>query len=142
MKKLLISIPVIMLAVVAVFMMKSETEAESYGTVTIEVVNENGDMVIHDTLAFSEGDTLLELLQEHYTIGCADNSYNVSDVCEKTPLGGHVILQIDDVSTNWTNSYLAIYINDEYSITGIDKISLFQNSVYRFEYVSLGGGSE
>lgn len=140
MKKLVVSIFVLLLAVAGFLMLKEEAVAESYGNATIILVDQNGNEQT-TTIGFDEGDTLFELLEENFEVGCANDSYTISDVCEKTTFGGHVILQLDTLVTDWYSSYIAIYINDTYSNKGIDIIELTDGTEYKFEYTALGGAS-
>ena len=141
MKKLVVSTAVLILAVAGFFMLKEEANAESVGQATIVLIDESGTEIVHDEIEFSEGQTLFELLDDNYTVGCANNSYHLSDVCEKTTFGGHVILQLDSIETDWYGSYISIYINDIYSTKGIDLITLTDGEEYKFVYTSLGGVS-
>lgn len=142
MKKLVVSTVILILAVVSFFMLKEEAKAESFGQATIIIIDESGLEIIHDEIKFVEGQTLFEVLEENYTVACANDSYRISDVCEKTTFGGHVILQLDTIETDWYNSYISIYVNDTYSTSGVDLISLTDGEVYKFVYTSLGGASD
>ena len=72
-------------------------------------------------------------------IRCADNSYHITTVCEPLLFSSRVILKIDSVETDWTNTFIAIYKNGEYSNLGLDSISLSDGDVFRFEYQEVGG---
>ncbi len=138
MKKLIVSIIALAVITTGFFMLKQESEAESFGTITVELVDDKNQLTTKE-ISFDEGETLLDLLQSNYQVGCADDTYKISDVCEKTTFGGHVILQIENVVTDWNNSYVAIYINNVYSTSGIDQVELVDGNVYRFEHTVYGG---
>lgn len=142
MKKLIISIVVIAIGISAFFYFSTPKESEANGLVTIELIDENGLLVSTKKIDFYEGTTLFELLDENYDLMCANASYNPTDICSKISMNGRVVLGIDTVETNWTNSFLAIYINDDYAVYGIDSIPLNEGDVYRFEYTVVGGGSQ
>lgn len=110
-------------------------EIDYDGYVTIVVIDKNDTVVINDEIGYVDGDTLFTLLDDNYTLGCADSSYNLTDVCEPVMFGSRLLLQIDTVITNWTSSYLAIYINDIYATKGVDSIPLEDGSVYKFVYM-------
>lgn len=109
-------------------------EIEYLGSITIVVIDESETVVINDHYQYLEGDTLFSILNTHYELGCANRSYQLSDVCEPVSLGSRVLLKIDDIVTNWSNSYLAIYIDDIYSVKGLDYILLEDGSTYKFVY--------
>lgn len=116
----------------------SQTYNDIAGEITIIVVDEIGDTISNKTYNFTESDTLFSILDENYELGCADSSYHFSTECEAQAFGSRVILQIDTVVTDWTNTYIGIYINDEYSNYGIDSISLKDGDIIRFEYKEVG----
>lgn len=141
MKKIVVSFIVLLLAVASFFMLKEEATAESFGQATIIIIDQTGTEIVRDDINFNEGATLFELLESNYNVGCANNSYKLVDVCEKTTFGGHVILNLDEMETDWYSSYIGMYINDTYSTKGIDLIPLIDGDVYKFVYTSLGGAS-
>ena len=49
-----------------------------------------------------------------------------------------VILQIEDIETDWNNTFIAIYENDSRSNFGIDSIVLNDGDYFRFEYSEVG----
>ncbi len=138
MKKLVISIFAIILVVASFIIFSQLNKNDSTGEITIIVVDEIGDTISNKTYDFTESDTLFSILDENYEIGCADSSYNITSECEILLFNSRAILQIDTLVTDWTNSYIGIYINDEYSNYGIDSISLNDGDVFRFEYKLVG----
>jgi len=107
------------------------------GAMTIVVVDEAGNNIHNDEIVYDEADTLFEIMNGEYNLLCANNQYQPSS-CDETPLFGRVIMTIDTVETDWSNNYLAIYINDNYSTYGIDDIPLEDGNEYRFEYTLVG----
>jgi hypothetical protein len=142
MKKLVVSTIVLLLAIASFFMLKEEAIAETFGDATIIIVNQSGTEIVHDEINFEKGTTLFSLLEKNYSVRCANDSYNLADDCSKTTFGGHVILHLDKVETDWFNSYIAMYINGIYSTKGIDLIPLNDGEVYKFVYTSLGGAND
>ena len=72
-------------------------------------------------------------MQDTFALSCENQFYQPSD-CTNPPLFGTVLLGINSIQTDWTNTYIAIYINDEYSTNGIDNITLTEGDIYRFEH--------
>ncbi|MCK5762198.1 MAG: DUF4430 domain-containing protein [Candidatus Izimaplasma sp.] len=140
MKKLVYSIIVIALTT-ASFIVYSQlnNNNDAIGEITITVIDEIGDTVSSKTYSFAENDTLFSILEDNYDLGCADSSYQLTTVCEPLMLSSRVILKIDSVETDWNNTFIAIYENDEYSNFGLDSISLNDGDIFRFEYSEVGG---
>ena len=88
---------------------------------------------------FTNEDTLFNILEENYEVGCANSSFQLSDVCEKGMFSSRIILEIDTLKTDWRNSYISIYENGEYSVHGIDDISLNDGDIFEFEFKLVGG---
>ena len=109
------------------------------GEIIIEVVDENNELVIQTTIGFFDGDTdLIELLKTEYPVYCGNAQYEPDELCETNLLFGRTVLGIDDVITDWYNSFMAIYVNDTYSFVGVDAIEFVDGDVIRFVYTSLG----
>ena len=139
MKKLGVSL-IVLIVVTASFIAFSQlNKNDPIGEITIVVIDEIGDTLSNKTYAFTESDTLFSILEENYEIGCADSSYHITTVCDPLLFSSRVILKIDSVETDWTNTFIAIYKNDEYSNLGLDSISLNDGDVFRFEYQEVGG---
>jgi hypothetical protein len=136
MKKVLVTMIVLALASVT-FWYSTTLNNEVAGDITIIVIDEAGAEVVHDTFSFAQEDTLFEILDQHYEIGCANHAYDLTSECNES-LTGRVILQIEDVVTDWDNTFIAIYINDEYAQFGVDMVSMHDQDIYRFEYTEVG----
>ena len=139
MKKLVISLVVLIVATASFLAFSQLNKNDSIGEITIIIVDEIGDTISSKTYSFTEEDTLFSILEENYELGCADNSYNITSVCEPLLFSSRVILKIETVETDWTNTFIAIYENNEYSTLGIDSIPLNDEDVFRFEYSIVGG---
>lgn len=133
MKKLIVTVAVLIFAGISFFMSDYFRQTDDSGTITIILIDQIDDTIINEEISFEEGDTFFEVLMENYDLRCANSSYQPV-VCTEDSLMGNVILVFDDVETDWNNSYIAIYIDDEYSTYGIDNIPLEDESIYRFEY--------
>ena len=142
MKKLTISLVVLILGVSSFLFFSSPNENDETGSITIVVINELEETVYHEELVFNQEDTLFDLLDEHLTVMCANASYQASEQCNNVNINGRIILGLDDVETDWYHSFIAIYVNDEYSEYGIDGIALIDDTKYRFEYTVVGGDNE
>ncbi len=139
MKKLVITFIVILAAIASFFVSDYFNSNDYDGEITIIVVDQIGDTVSNEQYLFIEEDALFDILDDNYNIGCADSNYNLTSECaEISGITGRIILKIDDIETDWDNTYIAIYINGDYSTFGIDNIALHDGDVYRFEYKEVG----
>ena len=117
MKKVFLSIVVIGLLLGTYFLVSQPQSGDELGSVTIKVIDQNGLEVINDTISFDSEMSLFELINNEYSIGCANTSYQVDLTCDHSFINGHVVLSIETVSTDWFGSYLKIVI-DDIDITG------------------------
>lgn len=139
MKKLVISIIVIIIATSSFITFSQLNKNDPIGEITITLIDEIGDTIYSRTYEFTEEDTLFSILDGDFTVGCANSSYQSTLECEEVLFGSRVIMQIGEIETDWTNTYIAIYENDEYSTLGIDSIILNDGDIFRFEYREVGG---
>lgn len=139
MKKLVISIIVIVVAAASFITFTQLNKNDPIGEITITVIDEIGDTLYSRTYEFTEDDTLFSILDSDFIVGCADSSYNITLECEEVMFGSRVIMRIEDIETDWTNTYIAIYENDEYSLLGIDSIVLNDGDTFTFKYQEVGG---
>ena len=139
MKKVLISIATLIFLFTSIYALDFFNDNGADGTLTIQLIDEIGDTVFIEEYDFINEDTLFSILSEEHFVGCADSSFNVTSNCESNMFTSRVILKIDDIETDWTNSYFAIYVNDTYSLAGIDSVNLNNDDVISFEYKLVGG---
>ena len=139
MKKVLISIVALGLIVSSFLALSYFDFSDIEGTITITLIDEIGDTISSKNYEFDSEDNLCDILEENYELGCTDSGYRLSTDCEPKLVGSRVLLKIGDLETDWINSYIAIYENGEYSMLGIDNISINDEDVFIFEYKLVGG---
>lgn len=139
MKKLILSIASLLLLAGSFFAFGYFKNQDIEGTITIILIDEIGDTISSKEYDFTSDDTLFDLLNENYEIGCADSSYQLSSECSKNILTSRIILKIDGIETDWINTYIAIYENEKYSLNGIDNMTLNDGDIFVFEYKVYGG---
>lgn len=142
MKKVVLTIVILLIGITAFFYFSTPKETEANGLITVELVGRDGSIESVKSIDYDEGYTLFDVLDDNYELLCADAAYKPSTSCNKVTMNGRVVLGMDSVETNWTNSFIAIYVNDVYSVVGIDSIIINDNDVFRFEYTEVGGGSK
>ncbi len=101
-----------------------DDNGEIAGEIQFELIDENDQILIDDRLTFYEEDTLFTLLNRNYSIVCADQNYQPDPSCSHTFIGGRIILAIEGLESNWTDTVLTIYINDSLALEGVSKITL------------------
>lgn len=138
MKKVLISVAALGLIIASFLALSYLDFSDKEGSISIKIVDEFGDVLSTESYDFDSEDTLFILLNENYELGCANSSFQLSNICDKGLFTSRVLLKIDMLVTNWRASYIAIYENDEYSTLGIDNISLNDGDEFTFEYKLVG----
>ncbi len=139
MKKILISFVAICLIIGSFLVLSYYDFSDKEGTISITLKDEKGDTISNEDYEFTNEDTLFSILDENYDLGCANSSYHVSDVCDKGLFTSRILLEINTLKTDWRNSYISIYENEEYSTQGIDNISINDGDIFVFEYKLVGG---
>lgn len=142
MKKVIIILAVLLAGFLGYEYFSQTTSGDTEGGITVQVIDESGEIVSERNFVFEEEQSLFELMNENYDLGCADSSYKLDEECEFIQLNSHMILKIDTVETDWYGSYLQILVNDVPSVYGADGVMLEDNTTYTFKYVDLGGGTE
>jgi hypothetical protein len=118
---------------------------DALGEVQIVVIDEEGNEVINDLIPFDEDDTLLSLLESHYTLTIQRGYTQLPD--------STVILGIDEVITNFESDFLRITIdghlydrhgnlvekNNHVSVVGVDLIPLIDGNKVTFTYTKVNG---
>ncbi|MFP4286426.1 MAG: hypothetical protein ACLFRI_01905 [Candidatus Izemoplasmataceae bacterium] len=125
--------------------LQPEVVNDALGEVQIVVIDEKGNEVIHDSLTFTEDDTLLSLLESHYEVTTQKGFTQLPD--------STVILGINDVQTNFESTFIRILVDgylydrngdlvekvNHISVVGIDMLPLIDGNTYTFEYASVNG---
>ncbi len=139
MKKVILSIAALILLFGSFIALSYFGNSDIEGSVKIILIDEIGDKISSKEFSFTSEDTLFDLLGKNYEIGCADSSYQLSTDCNEGLFTSRILMKINNIETDWTNTYIAIYENDEYSVLGIDNMTLNDGDVFVFEYKIVGG---
>jgi len=106
------------------------------GEVELIIMNENEEVVFHEILPYQENQSFFEILDDRFTLTCANQFYQPDDTCSfKFNVMGqenHVVLGIksDDfeVITDWDNTFLNIEVYSDGTFVdanqGFDMIEL------------------
>ncbi|MBO5415046.1 MAG: DUF4430 domain-containing protein [Clostridia bacterium] len=119
--KIAIAALVVAIAVASIIIYKKTQNpvADVGGGVTVELVSLDGETQSKQ-LDFEEGDTLVDILLDNYEVNYEETEY------------GFLLLGIDGIQTDFTSTYIAVYINGEYSNYGLSSILLEEGSLYSF----------
>lgn len=137
MKKIVLTVVALFVAAGGFFVQAQLLENDEAGSITITIIDDQQEVYKTTDITFVEDDSLLGVMEDEFTVSCADNNYQPT-TCGNAGMMGHVILEIDTISTDWINTYFAIYINDEYSTYGVDDVTLNDGNTYTFEYTEVG----
>ncbi len=130
MKKMTLSIAILVLITFA-FWMINRPNNQSAGTITIQVIDVSANIVVNDHHAFNEGDSLFDILNQHYNLICANALYRPDASCDAQHWG-RVILSIDDVHTDWNTTFLHLTVNGEHSHLGVDSVRIKDKDIIQF----------
>lgn len=139
MKKIILSLVAIVILAGSTFAISHYKNQDIEGSISIVLIDEFGDTISNIEYDFTSEDTLFGLLDENYELGCANSSYSLSSNCESGLFSSRVLMKIDSIETDWMNTYIAIYENDDYSLVGIDFIALNDGDIFVFKYKEVGG---
>lgn len=113
--KVLISVFFLSLAIAALItskqIEKKNAVSQDVGTITIEVVTLD-NKVNKREFNYKEGDSVWSIIKENYIVRFSETQTGVW------------LYDIDDVKTDFTTTYLAIYVDDVYSNYTIDGIKI------------------
>ena len=113
--KVLISVFFLSLAIGALIIAKQiekkNAVSQDVGTITIEIVSLD-NKVNKREFNYKEGDSVWSIIKENYIVRFSETQTGVW------------LYDIDDVKTDFTTTYLAIYVDDVYSNYTIDGIKI------------------
>lgn len=113
--KVLISVFFLSLAIAALItskqIEKKNAVSQDVGTITIEIVTLD-NKVNKREFNYKEGDSVWSIIKENYIVRYSETQTGVW------------LYDIDDVKTDFTTTYLAIYVDDVYSNYTIDGIKI------------------
>lgn len=141
MKKFISLFIIVLIAFGAYTYFSQPIKGDDEGGVTVVLLDKSGAEISSDSYDFNNQQSLYDLVKNNYQIACASSSYQVDETCSFISLESHILLKINELDTNWSGSYIQIFVNGIPSEYGIDQVMLTDNSIYVFKYVDLGGGN-
>jgi len=111
--KIIYSIIVLGLIITGFVMLAKREEAKDNGTITIELIDLENNVLSTKNHNYKVGDTLFKILDDNYDI-----EY------ENSVFGGYII-KIDSLhAPNKNELFIKILVNDEFSTVGVSQIKL------------------
>ncbi|MDD3864722.1 MAG: hypothetical protein WC479_11830 [Candidatus Izemoplasmatales bacterium] len=115
---------------------EEQTTSLILGQVTLQLYGSDNALVKSITVDFDAQDSLLSLMMENYTVYC-DNNGSLDDTCSVPGAYGLYIRGIDSVIGEDANrTYISMWINDVYAMTGIADTDLVNGYTYAFKLSS------
>ena len=118
--KIIVSLILIGIAIGTFFIINNISNSGS-GTLNIKVYDINENMVSDKDIEFKKEDKLIDILENNYQIRTSNSTYGI------------VLYDIDDIKTDFTTTYIAIYIDDKYSNYGVSGIKLYDGMRISFK---------
>jgi hypothetical protein len=124
MKKNGIKIILTIFALLSLFLARTiffnEHRANQEGTIYLEIIDDNQNVLFDDSISFFEGETLFDILNRTFQLTCANRLYQPDATCSYTfqniTYQGKVILAIEHedftISSNWRNNFLSFEVFD------------------------------
>ena len=108
--KLILTIAAIAVLIASIIIIRNATTANSAGTIVVEYVGVDNQVIKSKEIDYYEGDTLVKLVQENF---------------ENVVIEGTMIMGIEDYTTpsDWS-TFIGIRVNGEESMVGITEIQL------------------
>jgi len=131
MKRIFVSLLAIGVLISVGFFFGRTFQAPEAGVITIILIDDDVERS-KATWPFEQGDTLYDILERHYTIYCADRSYQIDASCAPvmfSEITGRVLLGIDELESNWTDTFIQIQINGVPSPLGMDQLEFTDQDV-------------
>lgn len=119
--KLILTLAILGAAVIVGRLLWIENIATDEGEIHLEILDQEGIVVFDEMLTYHEGDTFFDVLNRHFDLTCANQSYAADETCSYTfssfAFEGKVILGISGegftLSSDWLNTFLAFYVKHE-----------------------------
>lgn len=123
--KLLVALLIIVVGLGALFLAKALIKGNNNPNgeainVNIVIIDSD-DTLLHDDHFKTKEETLLELLEANY------------EIRYEHELAGTFLYDLAELKTDKFNSYIAIYVDDEYSNFGVDGIKLYDGIKITFK---------
>ena len=111
--KILVSLILIGITIGTFFIVNNLRKGDSIGTINIKLYDIDEKLISDKNIGYKENDKLIDVLERNYTVRTSTSVY------------GYILLDIDEIKTDFKTTYIAIYVDDKYSNVGISGIVLY-----------------
>ena len=100
-------------------------------TIVFHLYDENGEEKINDTLKFTLGESIYDILNRNYVLKCQDNAI------------GKAVLSVNEYETDFVHSYFAFYIKKvtdsemKYSNYGVEGVKAEDKMEIEFRWTGI-----
>ena len=119
--KILVSLILIGINIGTFFIVNNLRKGDSIGTVNIKLYDIDEKLISDKNIGYKEDEKFIDLLERNYKIRTSTSIY------------GYILLDIDDIKTDFKTTYIAIYVDDNYSNVGISGIVLYDGMRIAFK---------
>jgi len=126
MKKLIIKIIISLILIgisIGTFIIVNNinNKRENEANINISLYDINDELISSKDIIAKKDDKLLDILNNNYRIRTSESTY------------GAIIYDIDEIKTDFKNTYIAIYVDDKYSNVGISGIKIYDGMKISFK---------
>ncbi|AUD65773.1 hypothetical protein BK011_08785 [Tenericutes bacterium MZ-XQ] len=118
--KLILTVAVLLFGFLIIEFVFDRDLIHEAGDIELIIMNEDQEVLFHEILPYEENESFFEILNERFTLTCANQFYQPDNTCSFTfnVMGqeNHVILGIKsesfEIMTDWDNTFLNIEVYD------------------------------
>ncbi len=119
--KIIVSLILIGVAIGTFFIVNNLSKSSYDGTINIKVYDIDEKLVSDKDINFKNDDKFIDILENNYTIRTSTSTY------------GYILLDLDEIKTDFKTTYIAIYVDDKYSNVGISGMKLYDGMRVSFK---------
>lgn len=107
-------------------------ENKAQSSIVFHLYDESGEEKINDTLNFTDGESIYDILKRNYLLVCQENAI------------GKAVLAVDEYETDFVHSYFAFYVKKEtddemkYSNYGVEGVKAEDKMEIEFRWTKIG----
>ena len=110
---------------ITTFIKKEKDISNNQNIVNLYITGINNEIIFNDDVTYYEGESLLDVLNRYVSIEMGNGNYS------------GMILSINNVKTDISNSYFKLVVNCEFLTTGANDYLLKPNDQVRITYSSI-----
>lgn len=144
--KILLTLFVVIVGIVVIRLVSVDNRVDHDGSIYVYITGINQETVFEGELTYEEGDSFFDVINKHFDLTCATQTYEEDPTCESSHAFQFILDQVIqqgqskiilgikgetfELMTDWNNTFLAFYHYDDnkksLSTSGVSNI-YFQN---------------